>query len=586
LRIACGLIPGDFISPPILIIKGLQMRATSIQATDISLWPGWLRNWPLAHEGRSWPFGPHPLLRRKGLICLPVLLFLTLLWTSWAVCEEEGAPKNREVGPAFSFLTWGRALLSTDQFSQAAAYLEKEVENRPDSAEGHMLLGKAYWGMGRIKDARSAWEKAASLEPNYLPLVEARLARLDRLQDVVIISNEINAEERVPPFLVRDILSNHFSQLGFNISPKLSGEFLARLTSSLEALAPPALDEISKMCNADILILSEAVSYLELQEFQEKAIKATARLSAKVIDLHRYSKLGSYQILRTAQAATLLEASEKALREGGGRIARELLQQIIDKESLRPFLVVDQADIVIPRVTFPQGSRIPIEVTIHNDGDEEAKNLEVQVQETAPDRETRPMDSFLVPSLPPLSSATFNLRWEAQWPGLQKISVSIRPENKSKREDSGRLQAHQEVLVLTPDEMLVSLYRLAFNYTPPGSLDRSLLQAQLRVALNPQDEDYQGELLKVAFDPESSYVTVIGLALRPWNIFSEEVAHPVAQRAARVDAQNWLGLIRKAMGETPSEPTIPSRAQVYDARILLEQIMPDGSVMVKLHAPL
>ncbi len=526
---------------------------------------------------------------RKGPLRLQMLLLIFLLlalWAPTAICGEEAPPKNKEAGPAFSFLTWGRVLIATEQFSQAASYLEKEVENRPDSTEAYMLLGKAYWGMGRIKDARAAWEKAIALEPNSAPLVKARLARLDRLQNLIIISNEINAEERVPPFFVRDTISAYFSNLGFNISPKLSGEFLARLTSTLESLAPPALDEIRKISNADILILSEAVSYLEFQDFKEKEVKVIARFSASAIDLHSYSKLGSYQTLRTADAATLLQASEKVLKEGGMRIAREILQQIAFKESIKPFLLVDRGDIVIPKVTFPEGSNIPIEITVHNQGDEEARNFEVQVLETSSDNEDKPIDSFLVAFLPPLSSVTFKAQWEARRPGLQKIRVLIRPENKPKGSESVSHLAYQEVLILPPTEILISLYRLASNYTPTGSPDQSLLEAQLRVALNPQDEAALQDLLKVAVDPEGTYVTVIGLGLRPWNIFSEEVAFPMAKRGARVDAQNWLALVRKALGKGYIESGIPLRAQVYGARILLEQVLPDGSVMLKMLAPL
>jgi tetratricopeptide (TPR) repeat protein len=514
-----------------------------------------------------------------------------LLWSAVAVSADEPSPpkKDKEAGPSFSFLTWGKALVATDQFSQAASYLEKEVENRPDSSEAYMLLGKAYWGMGRIKDAKGAWEKAASLEPKYAPLVNARLARLERLQDLVFISNETNAEEQVPSFLVRDTISNYFSRLGFAISPKLSGEFLARLTSSLEALAPPALDEVRKISNADLLILCEALSYLEIQDFREKEVRVTAKVAGRAIDLHRYLTLGSYQTLRTGAGLSLLEASERALKAAAERTAHEMLQQIISKEGLQPLLTIDKSDIVVPKLSLPQGSRISLEVTIHNEGDEEAKDFPVHLQETAPadkDVESQPIDSFQVASLPPLSSATFNLEWEARTPGLRRIVVSIGPDSKSKGHVAGRHQAHQEVLVLSQDEILSSLYRLAFNYAPAGSIDRSLLKAQLRVALDPHDEASLRELLKVATDPEGSFITVIGLGVRPWNIFSEEVAAPMARRAARVDAQNWLALIRKALGKGSFEVGIPTRSQVYGAHIVLEQLMPDGSAMVKIHAPL
>jgi len=522
----------------------------------------------------------------------PILLMACFLfWTPAIVHGDEPSPPNqeKEAGPSFSFLTWGKALLATEQFLQAATYLEKEVENRPDSSEGYMLLGKAYWGIGRIRDARASWQKAASLEPNYASLVKARIARLERLQDVLIISNETNAEEQVAPFLVRDTISNYFSRLGYNISPKLSGEFLARLTSSLEALAPPGLDEIRKMSNADILILCEAVSYLEFQDFKEKGVKVTAKLAAHAIHLHRYSKLASYQTLRTAEGPTLLEASERALRAGGERMAHEILQQIVAKENLKPFLSVDKADIVIPKLSVPEGSRIPIEVSIHNQGDEEAKDFEVHVLEGAMgDREDKrePIDSFLVASLPPLSSVSFNLQWVAASPGLKKIIVSIHPDDRLKGEEAGRLQAFQEVLVLSQQQVLIGLYRLAYNYAPPGSLDRSLLKAQLKVALDPQDEGSLKDLLKAAVDREGSSITVIGLGIRPWNIFSEEVASPVAKRAARMDAQSWLALARKSLRRASSEAGFPTRSQVYGAHILLEQLMPDGSAMVRMQAPL
>ena len=53
-----------------------------------------------------------------------------------------------------------------------------------------------------------------------------------------------------------------------------------------------------------------------------------------------------------------------------------------------------------------------------------------------------------------------------------------------------------------------------------------------------------------------------------------------ARRAARLDAQHWISLIRtgKAGG--------PSKGQVYGAEVLFEQELPDGSYLVKMKAPL
>jgi len=493
----------------------------------------------------------------------------------------------------FSFLTWGRALVTTEQFSQAASYLEKEIEIHPSSSEAHLLLGKAYWGMGRIKDAKAAWERAASLEPKLAPLVEARLARLNRLQKLLIISNEVNAEEQVPPFLVRDLLSAYFSRLGFTISPRLSGEFLSRLTSSLDALAPLALDEVRKMSEADILILCDTASYLEVQDFREDQIKATARLAGTAIDLHHHTRLASYQALRTGSAPTLLEASRAALKTAADRLANELLQQIVSTEALRPRLAVEPEDICLPRLTFPQGSRVAFEVTVHNRGDEEARSFQVNVWERQPGfpkgparGEDRLIDSFQVASLPPLSSATFSLEWEARTPGLNQIGVSIQTENRKKEMKGQGQEAHREVLVLSRDQILEGLYRLALSYTSPGSQDRLLLNAQLKVALRPGDESSLRDLLKVAIDPHGSLLTAIGLGIRPWNIFSDEVAAPMAKRAAKVDAQNWLALIKGARDRPAHETGIPSRSQVYGAHVVLEQLLPDGSAMVKVQMPL
>ena len=89
-----------------------------------------------------------PRKRAIRLQTLLLIFLLSALWAPTAICGEEAPPKNKEAGPAFSFLTWGRVLLATEQFSQAASYLEKEVENRPDSTEAYMLLGKGVLGDG------------------------------------------------------------------------------------------------------------------------------------------------------------------------------------------------------------------------------------------------------------------------------------------------------------------------------------------------------------------------------------------------------------------------------------------------------
>jgi len=76
------------------------------------------------------------------------------------------------------------------------------------------------------------------------------------------------------------------------------------------------------------------------------------------------------------------------------------------------------------------------------------------------------------------------------------------------------------------------------------------------------------------------------LGLRPWNVFSDEVASPLAKRAAREDAQNWLAVAKEALGKIAHEAEIPTRLQAFGAQILMERSMPDGSILLKMHAPL
>ena len=51
---------------------------------------------------------------------------------------------------------------------EAAHWLERAVELKPDYAQKHYNLGSVYLRLGRFKEAAAALERAVRLEPNRL----------------------------------------------------------------------------------------------------------------------------------------------------------------------------------------------------------------------------------------------------------------------------------------------------------------------------------------------------------------------------------------------------------------------------------
>jgi hypothetical protein len=72
--------------------------------------------------------------------------------------------------------------------------------------------------------------------------------------------------------------------------------------------------------------------------------------------------------------------------------------------------------------------------------------------------------------------------------------------------------------------------------------------------------------------------------LRPFTIVSNAAALPAARRAAVLEAQRWLALIQEHRGKAGRSPGAGQR--LFGAVIVAEQTLPDGSVMVKMEAPL
>jgi tetratricopeptide (TPR) repeat protein len=79
----------------------------------------------------------------------------------------------------------GALYISARQFEDARHELEEYVERRPYDPEGLYHYGQALEGLGKMKEAREAWERAseaASLTPAYLRRVAGKWGRLARKQ--------------------------------------------------------------------------------------------------------------------------------------------------------------------------------------------------------------------------------------------------------------------------------------------------------------------------------------------------------------------------------------------------------------------
>lgn len=79
----------------------------------------------------------------------------------------------------------GALYLSARQYGDAATELERFLERRPYDAEGLWYYGQALEGLGKVKEAREAYERAieaANLAPRYLRQSAGRWGRMARKQ--------------------------------------------------------------------------------------------------------------------------------------------------------------------------------------------------------------------------------------------------------------------------------------------------------------------------------------------------------------------------------------------------------------------
>lgn len=104
-------------------------------------------------------------------------------------------------------LRLGQVLLATGREEESVAFLERAAAAMPDVVEVQRELGKGYRKMGRLPDARRAWEAVARARPNddqvhyllgglYRDLGEAELARQELQRHRAILSERRAKSER------------------------------------------------------------------------------------------------------------------------------------------------------------------------------------------------------------------------------------------------------------------------------------------------------------------------------------------------------------------------------------------------------
>lgn len=250
-----------------------------------------------------------------------------------------------------------------------------------------------------------------------------------------------------------------------------------------------------------------------------------------------------------------------------------------DAPAAAPNLAIEPADIVLPKPSLLLGHPVALEITVRNAGGAEAKNFQVGVWDLV-GAEGKLLRAFQVASLPPQASAVLSHEWKPEGTGVHRVTVRVDPDGRVPDQNRADNTASREVVVLSEAEAMANLYAFAVGYTRPNSLERRLVEAERRVLVEAKKPVAFDALLNVAVDRETRSIRVVGLGLRPWYVVSDVAAAAGARRAARLDAQHWISLIRtgKAGG--------PSKGQVYGAEVLFEQELPDGSYLIKMKAPL
>jgi hypothetical protein len=248
----------------------------------------------------------------------------------------------------------------------------------------------------------------------------------------------------------------------------------------------------------------------------------------------------------------------------------------------RPDLAVVASEIIFPKTTLLEDMLIQVEIMLRILGNGEASRFDVQVFDLFMGR-NQLLTSFSIASLPSSSSAALTFNWKPKDQGIHIVRVLIDPEGRIQESDRTNNVASREVLVLSELQVWTNLYTFALSYLPSNSFDRKLLEAERKVFLEPQNLQAQDELLRLAVDWRKEKVVVIGLGLRPFYVVSDPAAQPLAKRSAQLNAQRWLSWIRQKRTKTEGRTT---KDQIFGAKILAEQVLPDGSYLIKVEATL
>jgi tetratricopeptide (TPR) repeat protein len=141
---------------------------------------------------------------------IAAILFLATM----SLPAAAGAQPND--APAFQQL--GRDAITHGEPEKAAEYFEKAIALKPDNAEYHYQLANAFGqagmaggmfkAMSMVKKAKTEWERALQLDPNFIP---ARFALLEYHVNVPGIAggSESAALEQATEIRKRDALDGH-----------------------------------------------------------------------------------------------------------------------------------------------------------------------------------------------------------------------------------------------------------------------------------------------------------------------------------------------------------------------------------------
>jgi tetratricopeptide (TPR) repeat protein len=75
------------------------------------------------------------------------------------------APESFPVDPDADFVAMGKAAYANREWDAAAAYWQAEVDDNPEGAYGHYMLGLSLWKGGRLDEAALALTTAGELNP-------------------------------------------------------------------------------------------------------------------------------------------------------------------------------------------------------------------------------------------------------------------------------------------------------------------------------------------------------------------------------------------------------------------------------------